>query len=75
MGDWHEDFSNTMLAVVFIHLAGVLVSSVLHRENLVRSMITGYKRGNPDAGIARTRWWVAALLVVLVALGWTMSRW
>lgn len=39
----HEGFAGVMLAVVALHLAGVVVSSLLHRENLVRSMITGYK--------------------------------
>src|SRR3989338_6849728 len=33
----HELLSNAMLAIVFIHIAGVVVSSVLHRENLVRA--------------------------------------
>lgn len=39
----HESLAGVMLAVVGLHLAGVIVSSLLHRENLVKAMITGYK--------------------------------
>ena len=44
MEELHEVASNGMMAVVIIHIAGVIVSSWLHRENLVRAMITGWKK-------------------------------
>ena len=73
-GDWleelHEGASNTMLALVGVHVLGVLVSSLLHRENLVRAMITGYKDGAPEEGIGRHHWLIGAgLLSAVVLLG------
>lgn len=62
----HEGAANFMLAIVFIHIAGVAVSSLLHRENLVRSMITGYKNAASDAGIARSYAWLGVIMLATI---------
>lgn len=42
--DIHESIANLTLLLIFVHVAGVIVSSIIHRENLIKSMITGYKK-------------------------------
>ena len=39
----HEIFVNLTLAFIIIHIIGVLVSSWLHNENLIKAMFTGKK--------------------------------
>jgi cytochrome b len=69
MEDVHEALANALLGVVIVHVAGVVVSSFLHRENLVRAMLTGTKTGAPGEGIrARHRVIGAALVAAVVAL-------
>jgi cytochrome b len=62
----HEVLSFAMLAVVAVHIAGVAVSSIMHRENLVRSMITGFKYGNPNKGINRSHAWLGVIMLAAV---------
>ena len=77
-GDWlgevHQLAGNLMLAVVGVHLAGVVVGSWLHRENLVRAMLSGRKLGRPDEAIGRA-WGVLAALLLAAVLGFWWQQW
>jgi cytochrome b len=66
----HQLAAYLMLVVVFGHLAGVLVESLLHKENLARAMVNGYKMAAPGTPKANSQWRVAALMLVAM-LGFT----
>jgi cytochrome b len=70
MEDLHEGLANAAVALVVVHVIAVILSSALHRENLVRAMLTGYKPGNGPAAAGK-RWFVALLLVAAVGAFWT----
>jgi cytochrome b len=77
LGELHEVLANTMLGLVVLHLAAVLVTSILARENLVKAMWTGRKQ-SAQQGEGITRPWHALGLVLLVAVpafwAWELSQ-
>jgi cytochrome b len=78
-GEWleelHEGLASAMLAMVGLHLLGVLVGSLVHGENLPRAMLTGRKRGSASDAIAGARPAMALILLAwLVAFAWWLSR-
>lgn len=77
-GNWleeaHEVLASLMLAVVGVHVAGVVLGSWLHRENLVRAMVTGRKPGAPDEGV-RSAWRSVGVLMLAAVLGFWWLQW
>lgn len=72
--DLHEGLAATMLTVVIVHVAGVVSGSVLHGENLVRAMLTGFKQGAPEEAIASARPLAAIVLLAWVgAASWWLA--
>ncbi|MEQ1897886.1 MAG: cytochrome b/b6 domain-containing protein [Vicinamibacterales bacterium] len=53
-GEWvievHGLTAYAMLTLVVVHVVGVLLASLRHRENLVAAMITGWKRDSMATG-------------------------
>ena len=45
----HTLLADGVMLCVALHILGVIVASIRHGENLVRAMITGYKKP-PQAG-------------------------
>lgn len=70
----HEVSANLMLLIVIIHVAGVVVSSWLHHENLIRSMLTGRKLATVNEGITKA-WKVLAAVIFLGVLTFWYLQW
>ncbi|NEX62362.1 cytochrome b/b6 domain-containing protein [Noviherbaspirillum galbum] len=73
MEEAHEAAANVMLGLVALHVAAVIGSSWLHRENLVGAMLHGFKRGGPGEGIRSPRRLVAVLVMAAVAGFWGLQ--
>jgi cytochrome b len=71
----HEVCANAWLALVLLHILGVIFSSLVQRENLARAMVTGYRRGTPDSGDVRPLVGVGVTLAAAIVgfLAWNLA--
>jgi cytochrome b len=74
--DVHEVLANSFLIVALLHVAGVILHSLRHRDGFARSMVDGRKQGIPEAaGIRSARPGAALILmVVMTTAGFVLWR-
>lgn len=76
-GEWleeaHEVAAHALLLLAAVHVAGVLVSSVLHHENLLRPMFTTGRKPGATSGVKPVR--AVAALVLAAVLGFWALQW
>ncbi|MCB9592198.1 MAG: cytochrome b/b6 domain-containing protein [Sandaracinaceae bacterium] len=68
LGEVHGVLAWTTLAVVVLHVAGVVLHSYRRRENITMSMVDGRKDAPAAAAIPSTRRFAAVAFVALTAL-------
>lgn len=58
----HEAVASLVLGLVIVHIIAAVGMSVIERQNLVRSMVTGKKKGMPEQGIRYPQYLIGALI-------------
>jgi cytochrome b len=75
LSTWHVRIANFILGAVALHVAATLYYRIVLGDDLVRPLITGYKRGvGATAPVTRQRVGLALLILAVVAalLGWLL---
>lgn len=62
----HEFFAYAMILVAAVHILGVVLHTIRHKENITASMIHGRKTTDPSNAISSSRPIVALVFVLLV---------
>ncbi len=70
----HEILAHSMLALVGIHVLGVILHTVRHRDPITLGMIDGRKRGPSSAAIRSARP-ISGLVVGVLMAAWAAGLW
>jgi cytochrome b len=65
----HEALSGLLVAMVAVHVVGVLVSSVVEGQNLVKGMVTGWKHDPAGGSTPPGPGWAGARLAAALLFG------
>ncbi len=66
--DLHELLANAFIVVVVLHVAGVILHTLQHKDALGKSMVTGNKSGLPASTPSVSSHPIVALIAVLLTL-------
>ncbi len=66
MSKAHEAIASITLGLIILHIAAAVVMSLIQKENLVRSMVTGKKTGLAEQAIRFPQYFIGLILT----LGW-----
>lgn len=58
----HEAVASLVLGLVIVHIIAAIGMSVIEKQNLVRSMVTGKKSGFPEQGIRYPQYLIGSLI-------------
>jgi cytochrome b len=61
----HSAATYVLLALVVVHLVGILVHTLRHRENISASMVSGAKRGDPGDAIGSAKPITSVAIILL----------
>jgi cytochrome b len=60
----HEVLSSLAMAIVILHILAAILMSVMERQNLVKSMVSGKKLGMPEQAIVYPQYLLGILLLL-----------
>jgi cytochrome b561 len=66
--DLHEVLANAFLVVVLLHLAGIVLHTVKHKDPIAKSVISGYKHHVPETEQSVHSHTVSGLVVLALTL-------
>ncbi|MFN9974552.1 MAG: hypothetical protein ACK58T_32140, partial [Phycisphaerae bacterium] len=70
--EFHEILAYVLLGVIGVHILGVILHTLRHKELIAVSMVDGKKQAEASQAIASSRP-IVGLLFLVIALAWGVS--